>query len=459
MIRSYLILLAIVTCFGVPVTYSQGCCSGGGGSPIAGGAAMGVLEEGQMQLLSSYQYSRSNKFMSGDRDTTAFFDNLSSNYLFFKADYGLSSKLTVSVATGFYPRRTITEFADTTFSGNEIQIENHQVSSSGIGDFLIFPRYNVYSNTRKSIHSELTLGVGLKMALGKHDDSTFIGHALFLNTSGPTPFIDSNEIWQLVPPTIQSTTGSNDLMFSAFYLRNYEKRNFKLLANGLFIHKGWNSLGIKFGNYASIGFSAGTTIFDRLNLIGQIKGEWVGLMQTHEDIDVLSAYNIDLPSTGSRMLSFVPQISYLFKKPQISVFGTADIPLYQYMNGTQIATQYLITGGVSYRFQLKKKTEVPKIPQVEQSPVVYREETFKVWGNCGMCKETIESTLSSLAGVQFAEWDKRKQILHIRFDSLKLKLEDIKVELANVGYDTKTHKATEEAYNGLHECCKYERSN
>ena len=30
--------------------FSQGCCSGGAGSPIAGGAATGVLQENQIEI-------------------------------------------------------------------------------------------------------------------------------------------------------------------------------------------------------------------------------------------------------------------------------------------------------------------------------------------------------------------------------------------------------------------------
>ena len=30
---------------------AQGCCSGGAGSPIAGGAATGVLQKNQMQMV------------------------------------------------------------------------------------------------------------------------------------------------------------------------------------------------------------------------------------------------------------------------------------------------------------------------------------------------------------------------------------------------------------------------
>ena len=71
---------------------AQGCCSGGAGSPIAGGAATGVLQENQMEISVNYQYNKSNKFFTESKDTVGSFDNFNSDYLFLRADYGLSKK-------------------------------------------------------------------------------------------------------------------------------------------------------------------------------------------------------------------------------------------------------------------------------------------------------------------------------------------------------------------------------
>lgn len=453
-----IVLISVLTLIVGNTSLGQGCCSGGGGSPMAGGAATGVLQEGQVQILSSLKYSKSGTFYAEDRDTTPFFDYLSSNYLFLKADYGLTEKLTLSVATGYYFHRTIFEFQDTTYaSDGSMDINQHEVSSKGFGDLIIFPRYSVYANTKKSIHSELSLGLGVKIPLGSHLDSSFVGYAKFVNPGGGTPFLDSNEIWTISPPTVQTTTGSSDMMFYAFYLKDFQKKNFKIFASALYIHKGWNSLGLKFGDYATVGISAATNVLKgRLNLLGQIKGEWVGKMGVHDDLDILSLYNIDRTSTGSRMLSFVPQVTYSFKKPSISLFATADIPLYQYMSGIQISSQLQVTAGVSYRFFAKKPVE--KMPEtIEDGLVVFQEETFKVFGICGMCKETIENTLKAMEGVSLAIWNEKSLKLNVRFDSLKLSLDDLKVALAAVGYDTDSHKATDAAYEGLHSCCKYVR--
>ena len=83
--------------------FAQGCCSGGAGSPIAGGVATGVLQENQMEISVNYQFNKSNKFYSLDQATDALFENLRSDYLFFRTDYGLSKRLTLSISLLFVP--------------------------------------------------------------------------------------------------------------------------------------------------------------------------------------------------------------------------------------------------------------------------------------------------------------------------------------------------------------------
>jgi mercuric ion binding protein len=434
---------------------AQGCCSGGGGNPMAAGAATGVLQDGQFEIASSYKYSRSDFFLTKDHRSTSYFDNLTSNYLFFKVDYGITDKLTMSVAAGHYLNRTITEFADTTLVGSEMIIDQKKVKSSGWGDLIVFPRYNVFTTTKPKSNSELSIGLGWKIPIGSHNDSNFVGYSKFIDFDNGPPKIDSIEIWQTSPPTVQTTTGSHDFIFYGFYLKNYPGKNFRFFANALYVRKGWNSLGLKFGDYASFGFSAGATFFKKLGLLAQLKGEWVGRLKSTESIDILGAYSIEKESTGSYMVSIVPQIMYTFNKPNITLFATADIPMYQYMRGSQVANQHQITMGLSYRFFVKKRKEVAA-PISE--PALFREESFKVWGNCGMCKTTIEQSLMEIKGVTVANYDLEKQSIDVRFNSLVVSLDELQLGLAKVGYDTENHKATEKAYNSLHSCCKYDRN-
>jgi len=82
--------------------------------------------------------------------------------------------------------------------------------------------------------------------------------------------------------------------------------------------------------------------------------------------------------------------------------------------------------------------------------------TFKVWGNCEMCKETIEGSLK-VAGVSKADWNVDTKIMTVSYDSSKISLDQIQKNIAGVGYDTEKYKGDDKAYHELAGCCQYER--
>lgn len=80
-----------------------------------------------------------------------------------------------------------------------------------------------------------------------------------------------------------------------------------------------------------------------------------------------------------------------------------------------------------------------------------------VSGNCGDCKKRIETAAYSVKGVKSADWHADHQDLHLVYDENKCSLDDIRKAVAATGHDTDEVKATDEAYDGLHGCCKYDR--
>ncbi len=87
----------------------------------------------------------------------------------------------------------------------------------------------------------------------------------------------------------------------------------------------------------------------------------------------------------------------------------------------------------------------------------FQKESFKVWGNCGMCKSVIENAAESLEGVKYAKWNVRTGILKVKFKENLVDLKTIQKSIANTGYDTDLYRADDKIYNDLHYCCKYER--
>lgn len=82
--------------------------------------------------------------------------------------------------------------------------------------------------------------------------------------------------------------------------------------------------------------------------------------------------------------------------------------------------------------------------------------TFKVWGNCNMCKETIESSLK-VEGISKADWNKESKMISVSYDVNKISLEEIQKHIASVGYDNEKFKGDDKAYKELPECCQYDR--
>lgn len=82
--------------------------------------------------------------------------------------------------------------------------------------------------------------------------------------------------------------------------------------------------------------------------------------------------------------------------------------------------------------------------------------TFKVWGNCEMCKETVEKSLT-LNGIEKSDWNIESKVMTVVYDTSKINLDKIEKAIASVGYDNEEYKGDDKAYSELPECCQYER--
>jgi mercuric ion binding protein len=84
-------------------------------------------------------------------------------------------------------------------------------------------------------------------------------------------------------------------------------------------------------------------------------------------------------------------------------------------------------------------------------------ETFKVWGNCDLCKARIEKAVK-VEGVTSADWSTKTKLLTVTFDTSKTSKDALSKNLALVGHDTEKYKATGEVFANLPGCCQYERT-
>lgn len=80
--------------------------------------------------------------------------------------------------------------------------------------------------------------------------------------------------------------------------------------------------------------------------------------------------------------------------------------------------------------------------------------SIKVYGNCGMCKQRIETALDQ-TGIKLATWDSKSKNLEVVYNPKKISEQKIHELVAAAGHDTDKVKASNEVYAKLPFCCLY----
>lgn len=83
-------------------------------------------------------------------------------------------------------------------------------------------------------------------------------------------------------------------------------------------------------------------------------------------------------------------------------------------------------------------------------------ETVKIYGNCGMCKTTIEKA-GSVKKLALVEWNKDTKMATLTYDSQKTSQDEILKRIALAGYDSEKFLAPDDVYAKLPGCCQYDR--
>ena len=95
----------------------------------------------------------------------------------------------------------------------------------------------------------------------------------------------------------------------------------------------------------------------------------------------------------------------------------------------------------------------------EAKPKKSAKYTIEVNGVCGMCKKRIETAAIKTKGVKYANWNVDTHLLSVIIDERKTNAQLVQQSVADVGHDTADIKAEDEAYEGIHACCKYREIN
>jgi len=109
------------------------------------------------------------------------------------------------------------------------------------------------------------------------------------------------------------------------------------------------------------------------------------------------------------------------------------------MKSISILMAILLSIGVSYAQIKNAKTE-----------------SIKIYGNCGMCKNTIEKA-GNVKKVAEVVWNEDTQTATLSYDAAKTNPDEILKRIALAGYDSDNFLAPDDVYAKLPKCCQYDR--
>jgi len=161
--------------------------------------------------------------------------------------------------------------------------------------------------------------------------------------------------------------------------------------------------------------------------------------------------------TGKRSVVYVKQTSTdqpVFKMREIEL-GPLLGETYIVMNGLSEGEEVVTSGAFSVdaAAQLEGK---PSMMNVNGGDIM-NHVTFRVSGNCEMCKDRIEKAALSVKGVSVAVWDMNTKKISVDFDKSITDQESIEKAIADVGHDTELFRADDSVYKALPACCLYRK--
>ncbi|MFZ4740944.1 MAG: transporter [Bacteroidales bacterium] len=307
--RKLAILLLISSIFHSSANYGQSLAAG---NPSLSDAEQGYLSNKELAFSLTYQNSYSNKFYNEDRVYNGLENiiNAYSNYVEFKTTYGFTPKISTSMELGYFFNKTI-NYQDSSYNGY------------GLGDAAIYLKYRLISS--KTAKFMLLPAIGIKLPIGVFDQ-----------TIGTTK----------LPLMLQPSSGNFKYNVSIYMLKIL---NDKLSIASMCFYEyapliNSKNFYYKYGDQWKLSFFAKYKFSENFSTNLQFRFE--NKDKENKEFEKIIEYS------GYKIVIASPQISYIFSNNwQISAY--ADLPIYQYYNGIQLAQNYSFSLKLLKKFDFK----------------------------------------------------------------------------------------------------------
>lgn len=313
-------LIFLFLAFFCQYNFAQTCCSGG--VPLSNNLGLSNDGKGSLQIGINYDYNNLNTLNAGSKRLDDNSRQRITNSVLANIGYAFSDKFSIeTLLTWVNQTRTITQFNNENFT-----------ETSGIGDAVVLAKYalpNLFKN-----NTLVTIGLGTKIPLGQSDILTNQGIQLTADLQPGSGAFDGIG-WLSISKKLNFRPSAT-LSTSATY--RYTGVNNSYLNN---------TSSYKFGNV----LQANISYVDEFLLFKTIINP--GLVIKYRKTSVDKINNTNIPNTGGEWVftraEFTIQLS-----ENLNFINKLEIPVYSYVDGTQLTPTSRFTTGFSYTFQKKQ---------------------------------------------------------------------------------------------------------
>ncbi len=306
--------------------FAQTCCSGG--IPLSNSIGLPIENKGAFQFGLSYDYNNLNTLNSGDDELDDDSRLRTTQSVLFNTGYTITNNLSVELLLTYVNQtRRITQF------GN-INIDE----TNGIGDGVLLFKYNF--NQLFKQNNTLRIGLGPKIPIGASDRKNKQG--ILLNAD------------------LQPGSGAWDLILWSSYIQSFNFRpQASFSATAIYRYTGTNNEYLNNLTTYRFGpeFQAFINYTDQFFLFKTLINPGLSLKYRRAQRDEIGGQELD--NTGGKWLIAIPSINIQIIKKLIFL-TKFEIPIYSYVEGTQLTPTYRITTGLFLTID-KQKNEFFKL--------------------------------------------------------------------------------------------------
>ena len=301
-------------------TQTQTCCSGG--VPLSNNLGLSNEGKGSLQVGINYDYNNLNTLNAGNNKLEDTSRQRITNSILANIGYSFTDRLSIeTLFTWVNQTRTITQFENQNFT-----------ETSGIGDAVILLKYalpNLFKN-----NTILNIGIGSKLPLGKSDIVSKQGIQLTADLQPGSGAFDGIG-WISLSKRLDFRPTAT---FSSSVTYRLTGTNNSYLNN---------TSTYEFGNV----LQANISYVDEFLLFKKIINPGLVIKYRKSTVDKINDSNI--PNTGGEWIFTRGELNIELSK-NLSFTNKLEVPIYSYVDGTQLTPTSRFTSGFIYRFYKKQ---------------------------------------------------------------------------------------------------------